>query len=166
MDAKLVQALKMACRAHATQIDKSGEPYILHPLRVAFDYELYGDARVVALLHDVIEDTPITYAEIYAQFGPIIAEAVASVSRGYIWAGTDLAIAHGQAPMIFKNEEGYRKELYLDFVLRARANGIGRQVKIADLKDNLSPARMDRLPAHEKGIAKRYERALKLLTME
>lgn len=161
MEILIVQALKVAARAHAGQVDKSGEPYILHPLRVAFDYGLSTvQEQVTALLHDVIEDTPITYAEIYAQFGPIIADAVASVSRGYIC--TD-----GNAPMmILKPEEGYRKELYLDFVLRARANPIGRQVKIADLKDNLSPARMDRLPADQKGIVKRYERAMKLLTTE
>jgi (p)ppGpp synthase/HD superfamily hydrolase len=158
MDILLVQALKVAARAHAGQVDKSGEPYILHPVRVAFDYGLYGlNEQVVALLHDTIEDTPITYAEIYAQFGPIIAEAVASVSRGYVAKTGDI---------IYKPQEGYQKELYLDFVLRARLNKIGRAVKIADLKDNLSPARMDRLPADQKGITKRYERAMKLLTME
>lgn len=165
MDVLLVHALKVACRAHATQIDKSGEPYILHPLRVAFEYDLSTvNEQVVALLHDVIEDTPVTYAEIYSQFGLVIADAVASVSRGYLWKG-DPAYRYAE-PIIYKPEEGYQKEVYLDFVLRARANRIGRAVKIADLKDNLSPARMDRLPAHEKGITKRYERALKLLTME
>jgi (p)ppGpp synthase/HD superfamily hydrolase len=159
MDILLVEALKVACRAHASQLDKSGEPYILHPLRVAFDYGLYAlNEQVVALLHDVIEDTPVTYAEIYAQFGPVIADAVASVSRGYV--NSD------RGDMVYKPTEGYDKELYIDFVLRARNNVIGRRVKIADLKDNLSPVRMNHLPPDQRGITKRYERAMKLLTME
>lgn len=62
MDILLVQALKVATRAHAGQVDKSGEPYILHPIRVAFDYGLTTlNEQIVALLHDMIEDTPITY---------------------------------------------------------------------------------------------------------
>ena len=154
---ELSQALQVAARAHAGQMDKSGEPYILHPIRVAFDYGLDTvEHQVVALLHDVVEDTPITLAEIYAQFGNMVAEGVASVSRGYINSAT--------SEMIFKPTEYYEKEVYANFIERAKRHPIGRFVKIADLKDNLSPARMNHLPPTEKGIHKRYERALKILT--
>jgi (p)ppGpp synthase/HD superfamily hydrolase len=156
MERLISQALQVAARAHAQQTDKSGEPYILHPIRVAFDYGLQSvDEQVVALLHDTIEDTAVTYAEIYAQFGVVIADGVASVSRGYINSAT--------GDMVYKPTEGYEKEVYIDFVRRAALNPIGRQVKIADLRDNLSPARMNHLPASERGIHKRYERALKIL---
>lgn len=78
------------------------------------------------------------------------------MSRGYI--NSD------RGDMVFKPTEGYDKELYIDFILRARKNFIGRSVKIADLKDNLSPMRMNHLPPDQRGITKRYERAMKLLT--
>jgi (p)ppGpp synthase/HD superfamily hydrolase len=159
MDSRISQALQVAARAHANQTDKSGEPYILHPIRVAFDYGLDTVAeQIVALLHDVIEDTPITYAEIYAQFGDIIANGVASVSRGYINSAT--------GEMVFKILEGYEKEVYMNFIERANRHPIGRQVKIADLRDNLSPARMNHLSLSERGVCKRYERALKILLSE
>jgi (p)ppGpp synthase/HD superfamily hydrolase len=159
MERLISQALQVAARAHAQQTDKSGEPYILHPIRVAFDYHLDTvEEQVVALLHDTIEDTAVTYAEIYAQFGYLIAEGVASVSRGYINSAT--------GEMVFKPTEGYEKEVYVNFIERAKRHPVGRFVKIADLQDNLSPIRMNHLPASERGMHKRYERALKILSGE
>ena len=49
----------MAAQAHAGQVDKAGQPYILHPLRVMMSVADY-DAKIVAVLHDVIEDTSMT----------------------------------------------------------------------------------------------------------
>lgn len=152
----LGKAFLVAARAHAGQVDKSGEPYILHPIRVAFNYGLTNiEEMMTALLHDVIEDTPVTYAEIYAQFGQEIADAVASVSRGYINSGT--------GEMVFKETPGYEKEVYIDFIRRAGKHPIGRAVKIADLRDNLSPERMNHLPPSERGIHHRYEKAMAIL---
>lgn len=156
IDSRISLALKIAARAHAGINDKSGEPYILHPIRVAFDYGLDTvEEQVVALLHDTIEDTAVTYAEIYAQFGQEIADAVASVSRGYVNSST--------GEMIFKPTEFYEKEVYVNFIERAKRNPIGRWVKICDLRDNLSPERMNHLPPSERGVTKRYEKALKIL---
>jgi (p)ppGpp synthase/HD superfamily hydrolase len=151
----LSKALVMAAKAHAGQVDKSGEPYILHPLRVAFNYGLVGDEIVVGLLHDVLEDTDVSSDEILQEFGEEIMLAVESVSRGY----TNPQSGH----MVFKPRNDYTKEVYVDFIRRAGKNRIGRKVKIADLKDNLTPARLAALPESEQGISKRYENALRIL---
>ena len=60
---ELESAIRVAVEAHAGQRDKQGQPYILHPLRVmlAFDDDLLHAA---AVLHDVLEDTPVTAAEL------------------------------------------------------------------------------------------------------
>ncbi len=67
---KLNQAIKIAVDAHSGQKDKAGQPYILHPLRVMLSIkgalaEFVTDCRVVAVLHDVIEDTDIWSTRIY-----------------------------------------------------------------------------------------------------
>jgi len=55
----LEQAISIASLAHEGQLDKGGEPYILHPLRVMMKLKDY-DLRIIAVLHDVIEDTKVT----------------------------------------------------------------------------------------------------------
>jgi hypothetical protein len=61
----LEHAIALAACAHAGQVDKAGQPYILHPLRVML--RLSGaDERIVAVLHDVVEDTPRTIERLRA----------------------------------------------------------------------------------------------------
>jgi GTP diphosphokinase / guanosine-3',5'-bis(diphosphate) 3'-diphosphatase len=57
--ATIEKALQIAAKAHEPQVDKHGQPYILHPLRVMSAVE-GEEARIVAILHDVIEDTSVT----------------------------------------------------------------------------------------------------------
>ena len=75
-------ALRFATEAHAGMVRKSGEmPYILHPMEVATIAATMTDDREVlaaALLHDVVEDTPHTLAEIESLFGPRVAALVAA----------------------------------------------------------------------------------------
>jgi len=59
----LEKALTIAYTAHAGQVDKAGEPYILHPLRVMLKMRS-DEEKIVALLHDVVEDTDITLADL------------------------------------------------------------------------------------------------------
>lgn len=80
----LKQAYLVASKAHEGQKRSSGEPYITHPVAVAgilasmrLDYE----TLMAALLHDVIEDTDITYDDIAEQFGKSVAELVDGVSK-------------------------------------------------------------------------------------
>jgi (p)ppGpp synthase/HD superfamily hydrolase len=94
--------------------------------------------KIVAVLHDVLEDTSIPESTIESMFGPVILDAVKSVSR-------------------------IPGEVYIDFILRAKQNRIGRKVKIADIKDNMLPERIITLPIEQQGIVKRYIKALKIL---
>lgn len=79
------EAYELARSAHSLQRRKSGEPYILHPLAVAriVGVDLEQDARMVAaaLLHDVVEDTPYTLADITGRFGSEVAALVNVVTK-------------------------------------------------------------------------------------
>jgi GTP pyrophosphokinase len=78
------KAYELACRAHNGQLRKSGEPYIMHPLAVAYILaSMRIDATIVAtsLLHDVPEDTTVTLEEIEAEFGPDIAGILRGITK-------------------------------------------------------------------------------------
>lgn len=114
MTTLLEEAINVAVAAHEHQSDKNGQPYILHPLRVMLAMET-DEERVVAVLHDVIEDSPHWgHGDILALFGEDVHAAVYALTR-------------------------QEDETYADFILRAKANPIARKVKIADIKDNLRP---------------------------
>ncbi len=77
-------ALKFATEAHDGQFRRTGEPYIIHPIAVAeitVDLGMDSDTVIAALLHDVIEDTPVTDEEIRQKFGSGIAEMVEGVTK-------------------------------------------------------------------------------------
>jgi hypothetical protein len=132
-------AIKLAADAHAGQVDKAGEPYILHPLRVMLAMKT-DDERIVAVLHDVVEDSPWTCDDLYWQHGfkPEIVQAVAALTRG-------------------KDED------YFDFIRRLAPNPIARAVKIADICDNLDPSRGLPIDAKATERVTKYRRALEML---
>jgi hypothetical protein len=114
--ATIEKALQIAAEAHEGQKDKEGLPYILHPLRVMSRVE--GEqAQIVAVLHDVVEDTKVTLDDLRrAGFSETILEAVRCVT--------------------------HRKDQpYADYVVGCKHNPIARQVKLGDLADN---CRLDR----------------------
>ena len=114
--ATIETALQIAAKAHEGQKDKEGLPYILHPLRVMMLVQ-GEDAQVVAVLHDVVEDTAVTTDELRAAgFGEAILAAVVCVTHR-------------------------RDEPYADYVVRCKGNEVARRVKLADLEDN---SRLDR----------------------
>ena len=81
---KVEAALAMATAAHEGQVRQSGEPYITHPLAVAkilARWHLDPQALIAALLHDVVEDTPTTKADIAKKFGKAVADLVDGVSK-------------------------------------------------------------------------------------
>ena len=107
----LDRAITLAVAAHAGQTDRAGQPYILHPLRVMLAVE-HPDERIVAVLHDVVEDSAVTLDDLAkVGFSATVIEAIDSVTK----------------------REG---ESYPQFVARAGQNMIGRTVKLADLRDN------------------------------
>ena len=113
---KVERALFIALHAHSDQKDKSGEQYILHPMRVAT--EMYTDeGRVVALLHDVVEDTNVTIEDILYAFDEEIANAISAITH-------------------IPNEPN------VDYIKRVKDNPLATSVKLQDLKDNMSPRRM------------------------
>jgi (p)ppGpp synthase/HD superfamily hydrolase len=124
---------------HKGQIDKAGADYIAHPRRVSEHCDGMK-AKIVALLHDTIEDTEITSDFLLDQgFPQEIVDAVLSVTR-------------------------LPNESYDDFITRASLNPIGREVKIADLRDNMNITRLD-YPLQEKDFERlnKYLKAYKRL---
>ena len=81
---RIEEAYQYAEAAHRGQLRKSGEPYISHPIAVAdilSHWQLDAQTLMAALLHDVVEDTPVTKEEIGARFGKPVAELVDGVSK-------------------------------------------------------------------------------------
>jgi (p)ppGpp synthase/HD superfamily hydrolase len=110
------EAMKLAYAAHHGQVDKSGIPYIFHPIHLA---EQMQDeyTTCVALLHDVVEDTDVTLEELAKVFPPEVVEAVRLMTHG-------------------------KDEPYLDYVRRVKENPIAKVVKLADLRHNSDESRM------------------------
>ena len=80
--AKLLDlAIEIAEKAHTGQIDKAGKPYILHPLTVMAQMEDV-ESKIVAVLHDAIEDSDLTLTELSQQgFPELIIEAIAAITK-------------------------------------------------------------------------------------
>lgn len=81
---RVYAAFVLADEAHDDVIRKSGDPYITHPLEVArilAEMRMDGDTLCAALLHDVIEDTDYTEADIADHFGPVVAKLVDGVTK-------------------------------------------------------------------------------------
>ncbi len=131
--ARLLDKAAMICvTKHAGQRDKMGCAYFQHPMRVAMHCTTDAE-KIVALLHDTIEDTDVTPDYLLAEgFPREIVDAVLSVTK----------------------REG---ESYEDFVRRAKQNPIGRVVKLHDLEDNLNALRLDHFDAD---MAARYNKYL------
>lgn len=124
----LSTAIKLAVDAHYGQVDKSGQPYILHPLRVMLAQERQDD-RIAAVLHDVVEDSDsVGHGDILALFGADVHEAVFALTR--------------------QPDEEYRA-----FIRRAKSNPIARRVKIADILDNLRPGAEHLVPRYQAALA-------------
>ena len=136
-----VEAAKaLATRLHAGQVDKSGQPYIGHPGRVAARLE-DPEAQVVAWLHDTVEDTSLTLAEVEARFGADTAAAVDAVTRR-------------------------SDETWSDYIDRVQAHPLARRVKISDLIDNSNLSRLLRVTLRDVERQARYNRALQKLLEE
>jgi len=136
MDRKpaLEDAIILATGAHRGQVDKAGELYILHPLRVML--ELKDEAgRIAAVLHDVLEDTSITVDDLReGGYSEEVLRALDALTR----------------------REG---ESYPEFIERVAADPLARRVKLADLADNLDADRLPEMAEADRQRMARYRAA-------
>ena len=133
------KALLLAFDAHNGQLDKAGIPYICHPLHVA--EQMTDEAgTILALLHDVVEDTDLTLADIAAAgFSPLIVDAL------------DLLTHRQGVP-------------YLDYIRRLAPDPLARRVKLADLQHNMDDTRLGPLSEEQRQRRlDKYQPALALL---
>lgn len=132
------RALKLCFAAHKDQTDKSGLPYVFHPFHLA---EQMPDelTTVVALLHDVVEDTPYTLEDL-ARLG-FPQKVLSTLAR----------LTHDPSVP------------YLDYVAALKEDPIARQVKLADLRHNSDLTRLDHVDDKARQRAEKYAAAIRLL---
>ena len=132
------QALKLCFEAHKEQMDKSGMPYVFHPFHLA--EQMTDEATtIVALLHDVVEDTDTTFEDLEKQgFGEEIISALKLLTH------------NDNTP-------------YMDYVAEIKNNKIASAVKLADLKHNSDLTRLDVVDEKALKRKEKYEKAIKFL---
>lgn len=155
---RLGRAIALAAEVHQDQVDKAGEPYILHCLAVmtrARDYYLANsdgwkltEVEIVAVLHDTLEDLYDNQAwahgrlasRIYQEFGSEVSSAVDALTK----------------------QKGPGAETYDEYLGRVERNWMARIVKIADLSHNMDPFRMPIEPITEEDMDRwdKYRRAI------
>lgn len=152
-DDLISRAEAVATEAHRGQVDKAGRDYIEHPRRVAanarsavaargFDDDEAAAVIAAAWLHDVVEDTEVTEADLRRDFPAEVVDAVIAVTKR---AGEDAE----------------------DYFTRVRANRFAVVVKTADLADNTDPARQALLDEETRArLREKYRRAYELLGVE
>ncbi|GAB1529592.1 MULTISPECIES: HD domain-containing protein [Brevibacillus] len=134
----LEKAIYIATQAHEGQVDKGGNPYILHPLRIMLKMSTV-ETMISAVLHDVLEDTDVTVEELRNEgFSEEIIAAVIALTR---------------------NDD----ETYMEFVGRTKQNPIARLVKLGDLEDNSDLSRIPEPTEKDHERLLRYKRAIKEL---
>jgi (p)ppGpp synthase/HD superfamily hydrolase len=139
--ATLEKAIQIAAQAHAGQKDKFGAPYVLHPLRMMMRMES-ETAMMAAVLHDVVEDSDWTLERLRGEgFSEEVLQAVDCLT----------------------NRNG---ESYDEFIARVETNAIARQVKIADLEDNMNVKRIGEMSPKDLARIEKYHRAWRALTEE
>ena len=132
------KAMLLCFGAHKHQKDKSGMPYVFHPFHVA-EQMTNEVTTVVALLHDVVEDTGYTLNDIEAMgFGKDVVDALALMTHD-------------------KNVP------YLDYVAKLKDNRIAREVKLADLKHNSDLSRLSKVTPKDMERVEKYKKAIALL---
>ncbi len=135
------KAMRLCFAAHAGQLDKGGVPYVFHPFHVAeqMEDEL---STVVALLHDVVEDTDYTLEDLARMGFPE-------------WALSALKLLTHD-----------KRVPYLDYVAAIRHDPIARAVKLADLRHNSDLSRLTDPDASALARVEKYRRAIALLEAE
>ncbi len=135
---RIDQAIHLAFQAHEGQVDKTGRPYILHPLRVMM--AVPDDCKIPAVLHDVLEDTKLTYFDLEYH-------GVSQFDRNIVQVLTKSGA-----------------QSYFEYIRRVRLHPEATLIKIADIEDNSLPWRQT--PEIEGMVKTRYAKALRILRGE
>lgn len=144
------RAMRLCFEAHQGQVDKAGLPYPNHPLHVA--EQMTDEASCcVALLHDTVEDTPVTLAQLAEAFPPVVVDAIR---------------------MLTHDESVPYLDYVRDIARAAKRDGAGsaadvaRRVKMADLRHNSDLTRLDEVTDKDRARAAKYAQALAILGAE
>ncbi len=128
----LERAIEIAARSHAGQVDKGGAPYILHPLRLMLSVS-GAEERMAAVLHDVIEDTPVTAEDLRREgFSETVVGAVLALTK-------------------------LKGETRMDAARRLAPNPVAGAVKLADLRDNMDLPRLPNPTEKDRARLREYE---------
>lgn len=132
------KAIRICFNAHVNQVDKSGLPYIFHPFHLAEQMD-DEDSVCVALLHDVVEDTNMTFEDLEREgFNENIINALKLLT--------------------------HNKDVpYMDYVLKIKNNPLAKKVKLADLMHNSDLTRLDDLTEDDFKRIEKYNKAKHLL---
>lgn len=134
------KAMIIAYNAHHGQVDKSGVPYIFHPIHVAEQMETEEEC-IVALLHDTVEDTNITFEVLEKEFSTTVIEAL----------------------KLLTHDESID---YFDYVRKLKSNPIAKKVKLADLYHNSDITRMENPTEKDWKRKEKYHKAILILLEE
>lgn len=134
----LERAIAIAAEGHAGQLDKAGQPYILHPIRVMLRVS-GANERIAAILHDVVEDTPVTLDQL--------------TNEGFAKEVVDAVDALTKRP----------GENRIDAAKRAAANSIARVVKLADNAENMDLSRISNPTQKDYDRLEEYKRVREIL---
>ena len=134
---EILKAIGVALAAHDGQVDKGGTAYALHPLRVMFaladmNPDVPAEAKIAAVLHDVVEDTYVTVADIEQQFGATVAGLVKLLTK-----------------VPFEPND--------DYYNRLKTNKLAAWIMLADLRDNLDESRLNGLTEKDRQRIARYQ---------
>lgn len=139
MDELLKKCIEFAQTAHRGQKDKAGADYIGHPLRV-MDQMNTTEGKIVAILHDVLEDTCYSVTDLYATLG----------------LPDDLI----ESLILLTRRKG---DNYMTYIQSLTGDPMAVSVKIADLKDNMDLSRLPAVTDHDLARQKKYAQALEIL---
>lgn len=132
----LIKAFIVAIKAHQGQKDKGGKPYILHPIRVALNVK-GKDERIVALLHDVIEDTNYTIDNL------------------------DFLTKEQKDALLLLTHD--KSVPYMEYIRKVKKNKIASKVKLADLEQNMNLKRLKTVSDKDLKRVDKYKKAKEIL---
>lgn len=131
------KAMNIAYNAHRNQFDKAGVPYIYHPIHLAEQMDSETEC-IVALLHDVVEDTEVTLEQLEKEFPKEVIESIELLTHG-------------------------ENVNYMEYIKELSQNPIAKKVKIADLLHNSDETRLEKITIKDVARKEKYKKALEFL---